>query len=192
MMLRIKNLVSKLVKANSGQYDVLSKLLHWCMAIIIIYALIAGYAMHLVMDKPKLFHILSVLNMSWATIGAFLLVLRWIWRFFRVEPELPSSIPKLQRHIAKLAHSVIYLLMLIVFVSGFLMLKENYSFFWLFEIPNPVKNSEVNAFFFSVHRVSCVLLLLMVVIHIIAVVKHRYINRNGVLNSMLITRHLSD
>ncbi|MDE1211171.1 cytochrome b/b6 domain-containing protein [Vibrio aestuarianus] len=59
-------------------------------------------------------------------------------------------------------------------------------------MPNPVKNAEVNAFFFSVHRVSCVLLLLMVVIHIIAVVKHRYINRNDVLNSMLITRRLSD
>ncbi|MDE1336695.1 cytochrome b/b6 domain-containing protein [Vibrio aestuarianus] len=192
MIFVFKKLILKLTKSSQGKYDLLSIFLHWCMAIIIIYALIAGYAMHLVMDKPTLFHILSILNMSWATIGAILLIVRWVWCFFRMTPELPASIPKLQRNIARLAHGVMYFLMMTNFLSGFLMLKKNYSFFWLFDIPNPITNIEVNTFFFSIHRVSCVLLLLMVVIHIIAVVKHRYINRNGVLNSMLITRQLSD
>ena len=56
-------------------YDVLSKVLHWTMASIIIYASIAGYVMHLVMDNQPVFSFLSVLNMSLATIATPLFIL---------------------------------------------------------------------------------------------------------------------
>ena len=45
------------------RYDTLSRMLHWSMAIIIIYATIAGYVMHLVIDShPSIFHVLSVIK----------------------------------------------------------------------------------------------------------------------------------
>ncbi|MGF1807048.1 cytochrome b, partial [Aliivibrio sifiae] len=41
-------------------YDRFSQILHWVMAVIIIYATIAGYVMHLVIDSDKeLFYALS-------------------------------------------------------------------------------------------------------------------------------------
>ncbi len=67
---------------STQQYDAFSKWLHWIMAVIIIYATIAGYGMLFVMDMPQLFHVLSTLNMSFATIASILLIVRWGWSFF--------------------------------------------------------------------------------------------------------------
>ncbi|WP_100751782.1 cytochrome b [Vibrio salilacus] len=172
-------------KNNSPQYyDALSKWLHWIMAVIIIYTIIAGYGMLFVMDMPQLFHVLSTLNMSFATIAAVLLVIRWLWSFFRQSPELPNTISSTQKSIAKLAHSVIYLVMFVVFVSGFLMLEHDYLFFWLFTIPTPISNAEVNGFFFMVHRIGCATLTTLVALHVTAALKHHLVSKNNVLKSM--------
>ncbi|WP_043991412.1 cytochrome b/b6 domain-containing protein [Vibrio sp. AND4] len=165
-------------------YDVFSKWLHWIMAVIIIYATVAGYGMLFVMDKPQLFHVLSTLNMSFATIASALLIVRWGWSFFRKTPELPDTIPTAQKSIAKLAHGVLYLVMFVVFISGFLMLNHEYTFFWLFIIQNPISNPEVNAFFFTVHRFGCAILASLVLLHVLAALKHHFVNNNDVLKSM--------
>ncbi|WP_039977450.1 cytochrome b [Vibrio jasicida] len=168
-------------------YDAFSKWLHWIMAVIIIYATIAGYGMLFVMDMPQLFHVLSTLNMSFATIASVLLIVRWGWSFFRNAPELPDTIPNTQKSMAKLAHGVLYLVMFVVFVSGFLMLKHEYPFFWLFTIPNPISNAEVNEFFFMVHRVGCATLATLVALHVAAALKHHFVSKNDVLRSMALS-----
>jgi len=166
-------------------YDLLSKLLHWTMASIIIYASIAGYMMHLVVDNQPVFSFLSVLNMSLATVALPLFILRYVWRHFRQTPTMPSEVPELQKKVAKFVHSLIYQLMLVVFVSGFLMIKESYALFWLIEIDNPVKDSVVNDFFFMLHRYACLLLSLLILLHASAALKHHFINRNYVLKMMM-------
>ena len=65
-------------------YDPLSRLLHWLMAAVILYATLAGYLMHLVIDShPRLFQFLSVLNMSMAALITPLFLLRWGWPHWR-------------------------------------------------------------------------------------------------------------
>ncbi|NOH80404.1 cytochrome b [Vibrio sp. RE86] len=167
------------------KYDLVSRSLHWIMATVIIYATVAGYVMHLVMDRPEIFSFLSILNMSLATVVTPLLILRYVWSHFRHSPEMPSSIPKTQKGVAKLVHSLIYLLMFLVFSTGYLMLKEPYSFFWLVTIENLVKHPEINDFFFILHRVSCALLGLLVVVHITAALKHHFVSKNYVLRMMV-------
>lgn len=103
---------------------------------------------------------------------------------FRETPELPDTIPNTQKSMAKLAHGTLYLVMFVVFVSGFLMLKHEYPFFWLFTIPNSISNAEVNAFFFMVHRFGCATLASLVLLHALAALKHHFVNKNDVLKSM--------
>ncbi|WP_084185917.1 cytochrome b [Vibrio pacinii] len=168
------------------QHRSLTKWLHWSMAVIILYATFAGYGMLLVMDRPVLFHVLSNLNISLATLATILFFVRWVWKFFRVEPELPNTISDTQKSFAKLAHGVMYFAMFVVFISGYLMLKHSYQFFWVIEIPNLIDNVAVNEFFFVVHRASCLTLAILVVVHILAALKHHYIIKNNVLRSMMI------
>jgi len=163
-------------------YDLLARMLHFIMAIIIIYTLIAGFLSHLV--SRYVFDILSVLNMSFATLAVPIFIVRYIWSFFRSTPELPSSIPFWQRKIAKLCHSLLYLTILGVFMSGFLMIKEPYQFFWIFIIQNPVSNIIINAFFFKAHIFLCFTLSFMVLTHILAVIKHHFYYKNNVVELM--------
>lgn len=167
-------------------YDLFARALHSIMAIIIIYTLIAGFASHLV--SKYVFDILSVLNMSFATIAIPLFILRYFWSFFRVTPNLPKSIPNWQKQFAKLFHSLLYLIILSVFLSvflsGFLMLKQPFQFFWLFRIQNPVSDTIINTFFFKAHISLCFLLAAMVLVHILAVIKHHFYNKNNVVELM--------
>jgi cytochrome b561 len=152
------------------------------MAVIIIYTLIAGFISHLV--NPIIFNTLSVLNMSLATVAVPIFCFRYIWSFFRVTPELPLSIPKWQKQSAKLIHSLLYLIIFGVFISGYLMLKVPFQFFWLVTINNPISDIVINTFFFKLHIMLCIFLSFMVSIHILAALKHKFYNQNNVLELM--------
>lgn len=164
-------------------YDLFSRFLHWAMAIVIIYATIAGYVMHLVIDDyPAVFHVLSVINMSMATLITPLFFIRWGWKYMRNAPPAPQVA---HHKIAKLVHSLLYFMMFLVFVSGFLMLKESYSWFWLYQINNPVSSADINQFFFTLHRYSCVVLAGLVILHVSAALHHHWIKGNKILHRMI-------
>ncbi|WP_261859361.1 cytochrome b [Photobacterium sanguinicancri] len=156
------------------------------MAVVIIYASIAGYTMHLVVNShPIIFKFLSTLNMSLATIGAALFIIRWVWKFFRPNISYANTrTNKIEINVARMIHSFIYFLMFCVFVSGFMMLKEGYTFFWFAEIPAPLSNPPVNDFFLLVHRFGCALLSIIVILHVSAVIFHHVIRNNDVLHRM--------
>lgn len=169
---------------TKNYYDLLSRLLHWLMAAVILYATLAGYLMHLVIDShPALFGFLSVLNMSMATLITPLFLLRWGWRHWR-EP-LPEE-PALPHHLAaRLAHALLYGLMFVVLMSGFLMLEQGYSLFWLYSVANPIDNPEINSFFFGVHRLGCLSLAALVLLHVAAALYHHRVKGDRTLYRML-------
>ena len=153
------------------------------MAIVIIYATAAGYFMHLTVDSyPELFNFLSILNMSMATLITPLFLIRWCWRYLR--DPLPVE-PVAHHKLVRMAHSLIYFLMFCVLLSGFLMLKDEYTLFWLYTVPNPISSPELNSFFFMAHRISCMLLATLVVIHASAALYHHYVAGNRILYRML-------
>ncbi|WP_234497952.1 cytochrome b [Vibrio maritimus] len=167
-------------------HDKATRYLHWVMAVIIIYATIAGYVMHLVIDThPSIFNFLSIMNMSLATLGSVAFVARWFWSHFKPNKVIDGSLPRWKLSIAHMTHAIIYQLMFVVFVSGFLMLKQSYQLFWLVEIPNPLTSTEINDFFFVVHRYACAMLAIVVVLHMCAALKHHYVAKNQVLLRML-------
>ncbi|MFA0283048.1 cytochrome b, partial [Vibrio sp. 10N.222.55.F12] len=98
---------------------------------------------------------------------------------------MPTSVPEGQKCVAKLAHSLMYLVMFMVFSTGYLMLKEPYSLFWLVSVNNLITDSAINGFFFYLHRASCIALACLIVLHISAALKHHFVSRNYVLKMML-------
>ena len=164
-------------------YDRLSRTLHWFMAIVIIYATVAGYMMHLTIENyPAVFQFLSILNMSMATLITPLFLVRWWWRYLRA-PIPAEQVP--HHNVAKMVHSIIYFMMFCVLFSGFLMLQHEYSFFWLYTVPNPISSKEINEFFFIAHRICCILLAILVILHASAALYHHYVRHNRILYRML-------
>ncbi len=165
-------------------YDALSRFFHWVMAVVIIYATIAGFGMHWFEDNIPVHAFLSEVNMSLATIGAVLFVARFVWKYFRIEPVRSYELARHQRSLAKMTHALIYFAMFVVFFSGFLMLEKPYRFFWLFQIPNLITDAAINHFFLVMHRAACIGLTFIVLAHIAAVVTHQ-LGRKNVLETML-------
>ena len=169
--------------APRQRYDRLSRFLHWSVAIAIIYVLLAGYAMHLV-SSETVHNFLSVLNMSVATVITVLMTVRFVWRFFRPAVAHGDHLRSVEKTAAEFAHEVFYLMIFCVLISGFLMLKHSFALFGLAEFPRLVHEDAVNDFFFIVHRISCIALVAMLVLHIAAVIKHQKIDKYPILSRM--------
>ncbi|HLY05049.1 MAG TPA: cytochrome b, partial [Rhizomicrobium sp.] len=68
-------------------------------------------------------------------------VLRILWRVINPAPPLPQSMAPGIRRLAHLSHSLLYVLILVIPLSGWLMVSASRSpmptnFFWLFHWPN--------------------------------------------------------
>ncbi|WP_299494380.1 cytochrome b/b6 domain-containing protein [uncultured Shewanella sp.] len=167
------------------QYDFWTKLFHWLMACIIIYTMLAGFSLHIIKEDTPLWHFISQLNISLAFVSSLIFIPRWIWSFFRTEPQ-QVSLPTIQKSVANMVHSLMYFLMFFVYITGFFMLTKPVTLFAKIQYTNPfIEHNNICELFFLLHRFSCYLLFFMVIIHILAVVKHQYINQNKILNKML-------
>ncbi|KPC49796.1 cytochrome b [Amantichitinum ursilacus] len=170
--------------AAPKRYDALSRTLHWVFAVAIIYASVAGYSMHIV-TNPTLHSFLSQMNMSLATVLIMLFPVRLIWKLLRTEPAPIASIPSKQQKIAHIAHNVLYGLIAWVLITGFVMVPHGYNLFWTIPISTPFEEGPVTHAFNVAHRIGCMTLASMVLLHVAAALKHQFVSRNGVLDRML-------
>lgn len=167
-----------------NRYDALTRRAHWIAAVIIIYTMIAGYSLHL-MIGTNYFTFFSVLNMSLGTLVIPLMIVRYVWAFFRPVVPYPADLSQPKKNMAHMAHEIFYLIIFVMLISGVLMLPHGFPLFWLIDIPQPVLNPAVNAFFFDVHRVACIAVSVTLILHIAAVVKHHVIDKRNILSRML-------
>ncbi|WP_299003771.1 cytochrome b/b6 domain-containing protein [uncultured Shewanella sp.] len=172
-------------KNKAFKYDFWTKLFHWLMAGIIIYTMLAGFSLHIIEENTPLWHFISRLNISLAFLSSLIFIPRWIWRFFRAEPQ-QVSLPAIQNSVAHMVHSLMYFLMFFVYVTGFFMLTKPVTLLGKIEYINPlIAHDNICELFFFLHRYSCYLLFSLILLHVGAVIKHQFINKNQILSKML-------
>jgi cytochrome b561 len=165
------------------RYDGLSRLLHWVVAIIIIYAMCMGYLLH-ALEGTAYFQFFSVLNMTLGTLATPVMIIRFTWRFFRPSVPYPADVSVLKKKFMIFAHELFYLVIFITLISGFLMLQKGYNLFGLFPIPRPVDTLAVNEFFFMLHRYACITLGIFFLGHVFAVAKHYLAGKKSIISRM--------
>lgn len=169
------------------KYHISSKIIHWIMAIIIIPQLIIGLYMVEILanDAPYRSTIYSF-HKSFGVLVIGLIFYRIINKFINRTPPLPSSLAKWQIICAKLAHYKLYLLMILMPFSGYLM-SNSYGYpVKLFGLAMPYlaqKDYQMASFYSNCHKYIGYLFLTLVTIHILAAMKHRFfdIKENNVL-----------
>lgn len=123
------------------------------------------------------------LHKSIGVLVLLLFFLRLLNRFINHPPKLPSEISIIDQRLSALAHISLYILMLLVPLSGYLMSNcFGYPVF-LFSIQMPViANLDIGMakIFAEIHEISAFSLLGLVVIHALAVVKHRFFDASKV------------
>jgi len=162
--------------------------LHWTTALLIFSALALGMYMVGLAFSPAKLRLFSY--HKWIGVTVFLFALaRLVWRYFHKAPELPGSMPAWEKSAAKASHSLLYALMFIVPVSGWLMSSAHgFQTVYLGIIPLPdlvEKNKELEESLELAHFILNKTLLAFVLLHIAAALKHHFIDRDEVLKRML-------
>lgn len=173
------------------KYALSSRIIHWLMAAIIIPTLGVGIYMKefLAKDSPSHLEIYS-LHKSFGVIALIFIFIRIFNRLLNKAPQLPQSMSKLEKALAHLGHFGLYILMILVPLSGYLM-SNSFGFpvrLFSIALPNIVgTNFELGKIFSEIHELGAYSLLGLVSIHLLAVIKHRFFDRpeNDVLKRMI-------
>ena len=107
---------------------------------------------------------------------AMLILLRIIWRVTHKAPALPNSISIWQKRAASAVHVALYGLMLAMPFSGYMqsMYSKYATKFWGMELPRLAEADKgLKEQFSGVHEILAFIFIALIVIHIIAAVKHR-------------------
>lgn len=173
------------------KYALSSRIIHWVMALIIFTLLALGIYMAEFMSKeaPNRMMVYD-LHKSLGVLALIFIFIRIVNRFIKKAPALPDTMPKYEQILSHLGHFGLYILMIIVPLSGYLM-SNSFGFpvkFFSLQTPFLVKtNFELGKVFAKTHELAAYGLLALVTLHVLAVIKHRFFDRpeNDVLKRMI-------
>jgi cytochrome b561 len=169
------------------RYGRISQCLHWLMAFGILFMIALGY---LVDEFPGMSKADAIaLHKSIGITILALAVLRLGWRFANQQPALPPTLTKFKGVAAKVAHWLLYGLMVAMPVSGWLMVSgfgKSIVLFGVLPIPALLeKDRAVGAFWKDVHESLVYGLIAVILLHVAAAMYHHFILKDDVLKRML-------
>lgn len=173
------------------RYHRVAVFLHWFIAVSIILLIALGLVMEDV--KPISLRIDAYnFHKSLGITILFLSLFRVYWRLTHPVPVLPASMKSWEVFASKATHIVFYALIVIMPLSGWLMVsaggKYPTTFFWLFDMPHlPVTgNKSLGKQAYEIHELTTQWIAIpLITLHVLAALKHHFINRDSVLTRML-------
>ncbi len=166
-----------------------AKAFHWIAALAILLLLGHGWWMtHMTLRPDRL------ANYTWHSALGYdlmvLIVLRLLWRWANPVPDLPADLKPWERMSAHAGHFLLYVLMLVVSVTGWMVATTFRSPMTndLFGISFPAIVTQVERpvrqWIEGSHKVLAYVLAALVVIHILGALRHHFLKRNDVLRRM--------
>ena len=172
--------------AKNTDYDVISKLFHWTIALLIIGLVSLGWYMMSISDEPGSAWYFN-LHKSFGIVAGILILLRILWRLGHKPHPLPSSVPVWQAKLSRFIHLLLYTCMVGMPLTGFIGAsfgKHGISFFgWPLPVWTP-KNAALAEQLFEIHGTIAWILVGLVVLHVLAAFKHLLWNKDGVFQRM--------
>ena len=165
-----------------------AKAFHWVMALLIFVQIALGLMAanwHLSPTQIRLFFWHKSIGM----LILALLALRLAWRLASRAPALPADMPAWERAAARASHALLYLLMVALPVTGWIVNSAaNIPFRIFYLVPLPAIVAPDKALSDDVawvHRGLFVVLALVLLAHIGAALRHHFVKRDDVLARML-------
>jgi cytochrome b561 len=161
--------------------------LHWLVALLILVAFPLGLVMHELALSPLKLKLYAWHKWLGVTVFAFALI-RVLWRITHTPPPEPEAVPTWQKLVARLAHGALYALILLIPLTGWLMSSaKGFQTVYLGVLPLPdllTKSESLGELLGEVHEQLNHLLLILVIVHTAAAVKHHRVDKDDVLARM--------
>ena len=168
-------------------YSFPTRLLHWLAAAVIVVAFFIGLTMLRIASGPTQ-DSLFFWHESLGTTVLALAALRLAWRAISPPPPLPATVPVWIRTAAPASHNVLYALMLLQPIIGWLgasAFGAVVNVFGLFDLPVLLhEDKSLAALLFLIHKVVAFMLAALVTLHVGGALFHLVIRRDGVFRRM--------
>jgi cytochrome b561 len=196
------------MKQTPSRYTKTAIVLHWLIAIFIALMFVLGWFMaELPKEAPKqlAYDIFDLGVYTWqlaeeASPRTFyfnlhkslgltvlsLIVLRILWRITHTPPAALSSYKAIEKKVATATHHSLYLLMLAVPVTGLIMaINSKYGVKWFgMDVIAGLDNKPMREFFECTHEFVGIVLLVLIGIHLLGALKHKFIDKDDTMSRM--------
>jgi cytochrome b561 len=166
----------------SPRYTKVAIWLHWLIGAAVIVNI--GLAM-LTEGLPRETHreAMAIHKALGVTVLALTLI-RIAWRLGHRPPPLPASVPAWQRPLSRIVHFLFYALLILLPLSGWVWMSaadRPIDFFGLFTLPPIVAPGKALAdTMHERHEILGLTMLALVIVHVLAALKHQFVDRSGV------------
>lgn len=170
------------------RYGAVAQTLHWLVAALVLTMFGLGWYMS---DLPlgQLKFDLYQLHKSLGLTIFALVILRLAWRLSHTPPPLPARLPAWERTAARAAHALFYVLLLVQPLIGFLQSNAaNFPVVVWGTLPLPAligSDEGLGETLIEVHEVVARVLLVLILLHVAAALRHHFVLKDDVLRRML-------
>lgn len=174
----------------TSRYNLPARLLHWIVAVLVLAQFFLGFAADRADGRAA-----DALVDRHAQVGLLILslmVVRILWRSFRSPPRLPQEDPRWQRWLAQSVHHLIYALLIIIPVSGYVLwawMGQPLDWFGLYPIPILFKGGDDETWRSVAgytHYFAGFGLIALVAVHICAALWHQFVKRDGLITDRMV------
>lgn len=169
------------------RYGLVSRLFHWVTVLLVLVMIPVGLTMIQEIPRP----VQDRLFILHKGLGPFVLVvvaLRLAWRGFHPAPPLPASLPAVQCHAAAFVHAGLYVLLLVMGISGYVRVTTGgFPIEALDALGIPplfAKDEPVAKIASRIHATAALGLLALIALHVAAAAYHGLVRRDGVVGRM--------
>ncbi len=178
------------------RYGDVAVIFHWLIALFILALLAVGKYMVGLEDNDPVRFVLTQWHKSFGITVLILSVLRLLWRFTHRPPPELDSIPGWQQRVASLVHVILYALMFILPITGWIMVSAsplnidtvlfNVIPWPHLPVPSGLEAREAIALSFAqYHELAGMALIAILLAHIGAALKHHFVDNDVILVRML-------
>ena len=173
------------IKNTITEYGVISKLLHWISATLLIIQIPLGfYLVDLDFGEERIN--IENIHVIIGLIVFYLVILRLLNKILNPTPKLSPSIFKGQKFLAKLNHILLYVAILMITISGILKKLFNGETLVIFFKKIKIQdNFDLADQFYELHILSNYLIIILIATHILAVIVHKLFFNDNLLKKIL-------
>lgn len=174
------------LKNTTDKYGIMAKLFHWPMAIIMMGLIILGLYMSALDPSPDKYELYG-LHKSFGLLILWMVGLRILWRFYTKPPQTHKNHQKWERTLAKIVHFVLYVSMIGMPLTGWLMSSAGghaVSFFGLSVPALMGENKNFGGLMNDTHRILSYMLIGTILLHVAGALKHHFIDKDDTFKRM--------
>ena len=175
------------MKQEVKNYNIMIRTIHWLSAVVVIGMFAVGLWMVDLSYYSEWYRTAPHWHKSVGILLAVLTLFRFIWRHISAAPKTEGS--ALEKVASKFVHAAMYLLLIMLFVSGYLISTEDgrsIEVFNLFSVPGIGALFEGQADISGeIHFYTAWALIVFAAIHALAAIKHHVIDKDNTLRKMI-------